>query len=43
MTHNWEKLIVLQKETSPPISLKTAAYLAAIKRILAAEKLRGRI
>jgi len=43
MTHNWEKLTTLQKETSPPISLKTAAYLVAIKRILAAEKLRGRI
>ena len=43
MNYNWKKLIVLQKETSPPISLKTAAYLAAVKRILAAEKLRGRI
>jgi glutamate dehydrogenase/leucine dehydrogenase len=43
MTKNWEKLISLQKETTPAVSLKTIAYLTAIKKILAAEKLRGRI
>jgi glutamate dehydrogenase/leucine dehydrogenase len=43
MTKNWEKLVSLQKETTPAVSLKTIAYLTAIKKILAAEKLRGRI
>ena len=43
MVHGWTKILEVQKEHHQKISLKTAAYLVAIDRILSAEKLRGRI
>jgi glutamate dehydrogenase/leucine dehydrogenase len=43
MINNWIRVLSLQKEHHQKISLKTAAYLLAIRRILTAEKLRGKI
>ena len=43
MVRNWKRIIDLQKEYHHEINLKTVAYLLAIKRIIEAEKLRGRI
>ena len=40
---SWRKVIASSKKREKKIDLRTAAYLIAIKRILAAEKLRGRI
>ncbi len=42
MINNWIRVLSLQKEHHQKISLKTAAYLLAIRRILTAEKLRGK-
>ena len=43
MTTSWKKVIVTHKEHKNQIDLRTAAYLIAIKRILAAGKLRGHL
>ena len=43
MAGSWRQVIALNKKRRNKIDLRTAAYLIAIKRILAAEKLRGRI
>ncbi|MBU2416976.1 Glu/Leu/Phe/Val dehydrogenase, partial [Patescibacteria group bacterium] len=39
----WEKVITTNKEYGNKIDLRTTAYLIAIKKILIAEKLRGRL
>ncbi|OQX51225.1 hypothetical protein B5M47_01570 [candidate division CPR3 bacterium 4484_211] len=41
MSASWAKTLSVYKEHGRKIDLRTAAYLIAIKRILAAEKLRG--
>ncbi len=41
MTDSWKKVVATQKSHQNKIDLRTAAYLIAIKRILAAGKLRG--
>jgi len=43
MIASWRKVITIHKEYKNRIDLRTAAYLIAIKRILAAEKLRGHL
>ncbi len=43
MVYGWKQILAVQKENHRKISLKTAAYLIAIERILSAEKLRGRL
>jgi len=43
MISSWERVITAHKEHKNKIDLRAAAYLVAIRRILAAEKLRGRL
>lgn len=43
MTTSWKKVITMSKKHKNKIDLRTSAYLIAIKRILAAERLRGRL
>jgi len=43
MTTSWKDVIATYKEHKKQIDLRTAAYIIAIKRILAAEKLRGHL
>ena len=42
MEENWQKVFALQQETKQ-FNLRMAAYIIAIRRILAAEKLRGNV
>ncbi|MCD6233293.1 Glu/Leu/Phe/Val dehydrogenase [bacterium] len=43
LTNSWKKVISLYKGNKKQIDLRTAAYIIAIERVLAAEKLRGHI
>jgi len=43
MTNSWKKVRFIQKEHKRKVNLRTAAYLIAIERILAAGKLRGQL
>lgn len=43
MTSGWKEILRVQEKHHSKITLKTAAYLVATDRILAAEKLRGRL
>jgi len=43
MVSSWKKVFAAYKERGKQIDLRTVAYIIAIKRILAAERLRGRV
>lgn len=43
MTASWERVIITSKEHKNKVDLRTAAYIIAIRKILAAEKLRGHL
>ena len=43
MVNSWQNVIAIYKNHNKQIDLRTSAYLIAIKRVLSAEKLRGRL